>query len=865
MSQYMRRMKRLCKKDRFAELLPVLEYWEDEELYLLEGPALGCMLICQPTNGGNDEILNGLTNLYKTELPEDTLIQASLVSLPDVEDQLYGYRMRRGFRNTSNQERKEGVTDQEQYDVIEDSIVDFFRNGSQEPINDRGFLLRNFEFWFTIRMPIREIKPTERELKAFKDIKSRVMRSLSLFAPYVAEERHYRRRMRILTGMFDKTGWNGKPLHLDKTQSSHELRELCLEPGKWVDVRPQGIAVMNGAGEETQFIKTMSITEMPETLFYGQMLDLVGDWLHGQAQGLHEHFIMTLNIHFPDQRKEKADFQKKRTFISNQAKGPVIQYLDRLRFQFKDFNTLNRELDQERSALVKYSLQMTVFAKTEARAKEFAEEAKSQFERKKVHLVEDSHFTLPFFIAALPMGLNLEFVKHSARFYLCSSKALPHMTPHIASWKGNCAHPTIMMASRLGQVVNIDPFKSDTNYNIFVAATSGAGKSFFTGYFINNFLASGPNLQEAPHVQKNNFDDGGQAFVIDVGRSYEGLAAQFASAQFLVFSGDMPFSLNPFLYVHEFAGKEGQGIMVLNMLKTMAAPSGKISDLQSSELLVILERVWNNYGQKAMIDNVVDECMASEYEEVRAIGIQLRPYKNDGYYSEYFTNAKPPINFDSRLVVIELEELKSDQQLQTVVLMCVIMSIQQAMYLSGTKRQKLFTLDESWEYLKGDENTKARLGFFAQFLETAWRRLRKYNAAGMMVTQSLRDGYQSDIGRAIMENSAWKFLLKQNSEVVDRMEDEKMYSGSKLDYKMLKSVHTVQPKPDITDNAYSEILIDHAGIKQVCRLYTDRTIQLLLTTRGDEKEQRKVLMEQGMTLPEAVRHMVRTEKERRSR
>jgi len=65
-------MERLAKHDKFAELLPVLEYWDDEKVYLCDGPSLAVWYTCQPSNGGNDDIRNALNNMYRAGFPKDT-------------------------------------------------------------------------------------------------------------------------------------------------------------------------------------------------------------------------------------------------------------------------------------------------------------------------------------------------------------------------------------------------------------------------------------------------------------------------------------------------------------------------------------------------------------------------------------------------------------------------------------------------------------------------------------------------------------------------------------------------------------------------------------------------------------------------
>ena len=84
------------------------------------------------------------------------------------------------------------------------------------------------------------------------------------------------------------------------------------------------------------------------------------------------------------------------------------------------------------------------------------------------------------------------------------------MAPWIAEWKGNVPYgqdPMLMFLGRRGQVCYLDPFlNTKGNFNVAVAAASGAGKSFFTQDYVKAILGSG-----------------GKAFIIDSGRSYENL------------------------------------------------------------------------------------------------------------------------------------------------------------------------------------------------------------------------------------------------------------------------------------------------------------------------------------------------------
>ena len=77
-------------------------------------------------------------------------------------------------------------------------------------------------------------------------------------------------------------------------------------------------------------------------------------------------------------------------------------------------------------------------------------------------------------------------------------------------------------------------------------------------------------------------------------------------------------------------------------------------------------------------------------------------------------------------------------------------------------------IDEAWDLLGG--------GFSGEFIAHGYRRARKYNGAFVSVTQSLLDFYRAgDVGEAVLENSAWTFMLRQKRESV-----EEMKKGGKL-------------------------------------------------------------------------------------
>jgi hypothetical protein len=127
-----------------------------------------------------------------------------------------------------------------------------------------------------------------------------------------------------------------------------------------------------------------------------------------------------------------------------------------------------------------------------------------------------------------------------------------------------------------------------------------------------------------------------------------------------------------------------------------------------------------------------------------------------------------------------------------VVLLQLIYQIQQVMYLGDRAQPKLVVIDEAWDLLtQGD---------VARFIETGYRRFRKYGGAAVTVTQSLNDLYSNPTGRAIAENSANTFLLAQPSQAIEQLQAERRLPMTEAGAELLKTVHTLP-------GAYSEIMV----------------------------------------------------------
>jgi conjugal transfer ATP-binding protein TraC len=189
---------------------------------------------------------------------------------------------------------------------------------------------------------------------------------------------------------------------------------------------------------------------------------------------------------------------------------------------------------------------------------------------------------------------------------------------------------------------------------------------------------------------------------------------------------------------------------------------------------------------------------------------------------------------------LELEELKSRKSLQQVVLLQLLARINYEIFLTRGRR-KLLIIDEAWELLDDPMMAKA--------LEALYRKARKYDAAIIIVTQSIADLYRSENAQAISENSAWQFILQQKTESIDAAIKTEKFSIDSYGANLLKSVHTNKGR-------YSEVMVKNGNSYGVFRLVVNRFTQVAFSTSGDERTIPLDLIEEGVDPKVAIEQYI---------
>jgi len=76
-------------------------------------------------------------------------------------------------------------------------------------------------------------------------------------------------------------------------------------------------------------------------------------------------------------------------------------------------------------------------------------------------------------------------------------------------------------------------------------------------------------------------------------------------------------------------------------------------------------------------------------------------------------------------------------------------------------KQRIMVVDEAWYMMLYPDSAK--------FLYSMVKRARKYNLGITTITQDVEDFLKNDLGRAIINNSAIKFLMKQSPNAIERV------------------------------------------------------------------------------------------------
>ncbi|MUN35360.1 VirB4 family type IV secretion system protein [Actinomadura litoris] len=302
-------------------------------------------------------------------------------------------------------------------------------------------------------------------------------------------------------------------------------------------------------------------------------------------------------------------------------------------------------------------------------------------------------------------------------------------------------------------VVVWDRFAQD-NYNSVTIARSGAGKSYFTKLETLRLLYQGVHIAVidpedeyqrlchavggthialgAPGVCFNPFD-------LPDGKEDDTLIRRALFVQTLI-AAMLGEPLTP-------AARSVLDRAVLAAYRTCGITADPRTWNRRAPLLADLTSQLDLYAQTG----TPNACAAAD------LAARLAPFVTGSYRGMFAgpTSTRP----HGHLIVFSLRDLP--EETRTVGMLLALDAIWRQVTDPGDRRRRLVVVDEAWMLMREDEG--------ARFLYRLAKSARKHWAGLAVVTQDAADLLGSDLGQAVIANSATQILLRQAPQAIDKI------------------------------------------------------------------------------------------------
>lgn len=807
-----KRLSQLCDRDTLSKLFPPSA--EGDGVFFCNDKTLGACFIGLPKPGGDEGTRDKLIGLLNIDFPADTVINYTYFSMPQIQGWTGVYRRARAasryepnstFARDSFARRAGFIEDQAE--KVHSAI-----DRSYAPPNDAILIL-------SIKCPLQnqtsEGPPDREELQRFQDTIEKCSENLNTagfnFERLIGET--YLPQVRLFFDPFTKID--------DSYNEDIELREQILGPTSVVDSTEKSWITVN----DDVHVKVMSIKRLPKRMALSNMNYLVGD-PGGVTSQFQLPFFVSTTIYLPDSSSLRGSIMKKYQTVNYQAFGPMVKFIPKLGLRKEGFDIMVKELDQGGKSCM-MSMTVGLYGKDKTQVSRMAGMVSGFYQTFDIKMAEESRLHLPVFYNALPLMASAESIKGTRRFWTMGVKHAVNFKPIFGDWRGTGLGGAHLLQTRRGQPLLFDFWDSPTNYNWVLTAGAGAGKSFAAQGIVQDLLSMGVKV-----------------WLFDNGYSYMKLA-KLNKGEFISVRADDKYCFNPFSLIHDLADEMEQ---LKTIVAAMASPNTGLTDDEMTFVGEAIKGQFDRFGTTMQIDHVAEYLNKQDHPVAQMLGRRLQPYTSNGEYSALF-NGENNLDLSNDFIVLELIELANRPVLQRIILMLLMQRINYEAFRGDKKRKKQIVLEEASEFLKNDAS-----GSLGAFMAECARRIRKEEGGTGVVTQDIDDLYASASGRAIVKNSAWKLIMRQEPESIAALKDKRQIILDDYGYDLMRSVHSIPGK-------YSEIMV--IGPKElgygVARFVTDKFTQAAYSTKGRARTDIMEDIERGRDPVEAIEAFLASE------
>jgi len=802
-----------------AHWLPYRSYDKDKKLFF-NTASVGFVLELSPLMGADERIADIIGNFLSDGIPPSSDIQIMSFQSPRVGEILKRYSLPRYV--AGNVFRK----------IAEHRTEKLAKGAFDSLSNDGPFHVRHHRVFLSFSAGLDKIE--EADVSALRDNIISLLQSIDVSAELMSPVELIALIDDLTSPSFDVSE------HMEDYSPLDPIADQCIRKDVQTIIKPERIVMsceplravtqLSGDLEYEQIkpdrfdMRMFSVRNLPERFAPWDMQKLVGDMFSDKMRAA-SPVVTSLTLHYPDEEAQTSKANYKFIRTTSLADSQSAKFLPQLKDQSREWEHVQNQMRLGAKMVQAYFCVGTISPLGKGDAHE--RNIKSLYKSAGWDLIDELYLQALSFLSCLPMtagnGLagDLDRMK---RFKTIMTTNASAFCPMQGEYVGG-SEPHLMFLGRRGQPFFWSPFQNKAgNHNVAVFGKSGSGKSV--------------TLQE---LCTSMAGIGAKIIVIDDGRSFEHLAKMIGGA-FVEFKLRDGFSVNPFSMIDSemIENDEDYLIDVMAMLKSMigqmARHVDRLSDTERGLIDSAVNAVWNAHGRNGSIDAVVKFLREANHPVADDLATSMFPFTTEGTFGKFFIG-EATIDLSASLVVFELSDLASREELRSVVLTAIMFLSSQSMRRMDRMIPKALLIDEAWQMLKG--------GSMADFVETYARTCRKYGGSLITATQSINDYYKSEGSLAALENSDWSLIMQQKAETINDFKDHGRLSMDGYTEAVIRSL-----KRNGTE--YSDILIKGPEVEAVGRLVLDDYSATLYSSSPLVFGEIEELVEQGLTMDEAV-------------
>ena len=370
--------------------------------------------------------------------------------------------------------------------------------------------------------------------------------------------------------------------------------------------------------------------------------------------------------------------------------------------------------------------------------------------------------------------------------------------------------------------------------NFAIFAPTGEGKSFLANNILRQYFESGVRL-----------------VIIDLGGSYTKFAKLYPEKYTVLrYESGKNLGINPF-YIGSKDDLTPERLEDLSVfLFELFASDLKVTKAQSVSVKKILRHYYDSISENHSLDGFYSFIERNQKELLSTLKIHpdyfnvtsflhvMSEYVGDGLYSFLFEVSEDQTYKieDKRLIVFELDEVKDNKEILSVMLKLIKSAIQRTIWKNRAEKG-IILFDEFAKQLKFDNVLES--------VEFYYQAIRKQNGAIGIILQSINQLPNNSTSASILENTQVIYSLnneKGYDELVKRL------NLSSHDLNQLKSIKNNLSGP----RKYTEMFIKIGRESNIFRLEVPKEVYAAYLTDGKENEEIMKLFNEHQDMEKAI-------------